>query len=235
MPTTIAEIEATVRERLIEQTPTYWSSEELTKIIVLGIKDLWRSIVDLKAEHYLIVNTTDVSVVANSDTLQGVPNDVHKVYMIEPIFSQVPSARQQMAFTPKEFNHPDFQAARSRPPVAEPVGEVLYAITGLGAPVGSPTIRIAPKINADIPLSFSYVPSLEVLVSGSYIPIPGEADNALVAWTVAYARAKETDSHGPDQSWLGVYAAEKQNLMQSLGLRQLQEPIVTDGIFDAMW
>jgi hypothetical protein len=235
MPSTIAEIEAVVRERLVEASPTYWSSDELTKIIILGIKDLWRSIVDLKAEHYLIVDTTNVSVVSGSDTLQGVPSDVHKVYLIEPIFNNSPSIRSQLTFTPKEYNHYDFQAARQRENVNEPVGEVLYAVTGLGAPIGAPTIRIAPKINANIPLAFSYVPSLESMVSGSYIPVPGESDNALISWTVAYARAKETDDHAPDQAWLGVYATEKQNLLQSLGLRQLQEPVISDGVFDVLW
>lgn len=235
MPTTIAQIEAVVRKRLIEESPSYWSSEELTDIIILGIKDLWRSIVDLKAEHYLVVDTVNVSVAANQDVLQGIPNDVHKVYLIEPIFSTTEQTRNQIAFTPKEFNHPDFQSARQRAPVSEPVGEVLYSVTGLGAPVGAPIIRIAPRINANIPLAFSYVPSLESLVNGSYIPVPGEADNALVSWTIAFARAKESDDHAPDTSWLAIYATEKQQLLQSLGVRQLQEPTVTDGLFDVLW
>lgn len=235
MPTTIAEIEATVRERLVEPSPNYWSSDELTKIVILGIKDLWRSIVDLKAEHYLTINDSDVYVKANTSELQGVPNDVHKVYMIEPIFSTTDASRSSLSFTPKEYNHPDFNAARMRNTISEPFGELLYAVTGTGAPFGAPTIRIAPQLSTEIRLSFSYVPTMETLVNGSYIPIPGEADAALIAWTVAFARAKETEDHAPDQGWLGAYSAEKQNLLHSLGLRQLQEDTITDGVFDGLW
>lgn len=235
MPTTIAQIEALARKRLVEDTPVFWSSEELTDIIILGIKDLWRDIVDVKAEHFLTINETDVYVGVNNPVLQGVPADVHKVYLIEPIPESNDFSRSQIKFTPKEYNHPSFQGARTKESTSEPFGEILYAVMGAGAPVGAPEIRIAPKLNARVNLSFAYVPTLEAMVNGSYVPIPGEADNALIAWTVAYARAKERSDRSPDPSWIGVYVAEKKTLIHTLDQRQFQEPLITDGTFDALW
>ena len=73
------------------------------------------------------------------------------------------------------------------------------------------------------------------MTSASNNPIPGESDNAVVAWTVAYARAKEREDRSPDPNWLAVYATEKQHLLQSLGLRQLQEPEFADAMFMSYW
>jgi len=84
LATQISAIESQARAQLEELSPRHWTSAELTKIIGNGIKDLWRSIVDLKGEHFLVVNPTDVTMPANSETLQGVPKNVHKIYLIEP-------------------------------------------------------------------------------------------------------------------------------------------------------
>jgi hypothetical protein len=86
-----------------------------------------------------------------------------------------------------------------------------------------------------VSLRFVYVPTLATMTAASTVPIPGEADNALIAWTVAYARAKERDDRSPDPGWLTVYATEKQHLLQSLGLRQLQEPEYVKAMFEEYW
>ncbi len=238
MATQISEIEVQVREKLEELSPRHWTSPELTKIIVNGIKDLWRSIVDLKGEHYLVVNTTDVTLQANSESLQGVPRDVHKIYLIEPadITTDSQSSGRFLVFRPIDYNHQYFIGARSMDAVdATSSQTIFYSITGLGGPAQAPTIYVAPAINASVALRFSYVPTLPPLDSSSVVPIPGEADNALIAWCVAYARAKETEDRAPDAAWLSIYSNEKQNLLQSLGLRQYQEEQVANAFFEYYW
>lgn len=238
MPTTIAQIEAQAREKLEEESPRHWSSDELTKDIIRGIKDLWRSIVDLKGEHYLVVNTTDVTLQANTDHLQGVPRDVHKIYLIEPANTNVDSTAsgRHLIFQPIDYNHQYFIGARAMDPVdASGANTIFYAITGLGGPTQAPTIYVGPQINAAVTLRFSYVPTLPDLTSTSVVPIPGEADNALVAWCIAYARAKEREERSPDPDWMSVYANEKENLINSLGLRQYQEEQVANAFFEPYW
>ncbi len=56
-----------------------------------------------------------------------------------------------------------------------------------------------------------------------------------MAWTVAFARAKERDDRSPDPNWLAVYATEKSHLLESLGLRQYQEPTYVEAIYNNYW
>lgn len=234
MPTFISSIETTARLRLAESSPIFWSSAELVDIIISGIRDLWRDTVDLKQEHYLTVDNSNVFLGANATQLSGVPADVHKVYLIEP--RDVSPNGRKIVFTPKDYNHIDFQSARTSTAL-DPAGSgtIYYAVTGQGAPVNAPVILVSPSITGPLDISFSYVPTLGQLTSGSIVPIPGEADNALVAWTVAFARAKESDDRAPDSNWLTIYATEKAHLLQSLGLRQLQEPSFVDALFQQYW
>jgi hypothetical protein len=233
MAVTIANIETTSRLRLGEVTASFWTSAELVEIIIAGVRDLWRDVVDLKQEHYLTVDATNVSLAASTATLSGVPADVHKVYLIEPRDLTSTSSHQSLIFKPLDYNHPRFQAARASDNVSPDNEVIYYAITGQGSPVAAPVIYVAPKVTSAVLLSFIYVPTLSSsIASGSTVPIPGEADNALVAWTVAFARAKEREDRGPDPGWLAIYATEKQHLLESLGLRQLQEPTFVDAIFE---
>jgi len=118
----------------------------------------------------------------------------------------------------------------------DPSNEVIYySITSAGGPVNAPVIYCAPQVTSDVAIRFWYIPTLGDLVADDAVPIPGEADNALVTWTVAYARAKEREDRSPDPAWLAVYSAEKTNLLQSLGLRQYQEPSYVDAIFQEFW
>lgn len=232
---TISTIELLARQRLAEITPRFWASSELLSIISAGTRDLWRDIVDLKQEHYLTVNNTNVTLQPNSDRLSGVPQDVHKVYLIEGRDLTTNSSNQGLVFQPKDYNHNDFQLARSRP-VTEPSNDIIYyCVTSQGGPVGAPIIYVAPQVNSAVNISFAYVPTLGTLTPESLVPIPGEADNALVAWTVAFARAKEREDRAPDPSWLSIYATEKQHLLQSLGLRQYHEPLYVDAMFAEYW
>lgn len=235
MATLISAITPSVREHLVEATAKFWSDTELANLTIRGIRDLWRDIVDLKQEHYLTVDVTNVSMAANATTLTGVPTDVHKVYMVEPRDLTVNSSNHGLLFKPLDYNDSTFQLARSRDPIDPANDTIYYAITQQGAPVGAPTVLVAPKVTSVVNIAFSYVPTLGTLTSASTVPIPGEADNALIAWTVAFARAKEREDRSPDPAWLTVYATEKQHLLQSLGLREYQEPTYVNAMFSEYW
>lgn len=235
MPTQISSIVSKARKRLIEDTASFWTDDELRDICIDGIKDLWRDIVDLKQEHYLVTNTTDVTYPANTTTLIGVPTNVHKLYMIEPTDTTANSTNVGLTFQPLDYNHKDFIRSRTLDAISPANSSIYYAISGQGAPVNAPTITCAPKVDSDVPVAFTYVPTLGAMDENSFVPIPGEADNALVAWTVSYARSKEREDRAPDQGWLAIYATEKQHLLQSLGLREYQEPSVAIALFEEYW
>lgn len=236
MATQVKDIVTRVRNLLVEKQPRFWSDPELIGYIEAGVKDLWRDIVDLKQEHYLIRNVTDVSYPASSDRLIGVPVNVHKIYMVEPVDLTVNGANASLEFKPLDYNHDSFRSARARDSIDPSADTIYYAITSQGAPVDAPVIFCAPQVNSSVPIAFSYVPTLDPIQSpDDRIPIPGEADNAIVAWAVAYARAKEKEDRAPDATWLAVYASDKQHLLQSLGLREYQEPQFVDALFADFW
>lgn len=233
MATTIAQIEALARLRLEEPVARFWSSAELTGIIIAGIKDLWRDIVDLKQEHFLtFVEDGSVTLPASTSSLSGIPTDIHKIYLIEPLNSGNDDANLGLEFDPLDFNNREFRVARALDPVEPKDTVIYYATVGAGSPVGAPTIRIAPQVTTEVELRLVYIPTLSsALASASDVPTPGECDNALVAWTVAYARAKERDDRAPDPAWLATYKGEKDRLIKSLGVRNVQEPEFVDPVF----
>lgn len=237
MATLLSSLETQVRRHLIETTASFWSSAELVDIMNQCLRDLWRAGADLKGEHFFTVDNTNVSLAANTATITGVPADVHKVYLIEPRDLSSTGSNNGLIFKPLDYNHPHFQAARTLSDIDPSDAVIYYAITGAGAPTGtsSTVIYVAPQVNTAVNLSFVYVPSLAAKTTSDNNPIPGESDNAVIAWTVAYARAKERDDRSPDPNWLAIYATEKQNLLQSLGLRQLQEPQYVEAMFQDWW
>jgi hypothetical protein len=135
-------------------------------------------------------------------------------------------------FVPRDYNSADFTNARSRTAQDPTSGlTVFYTLTQAGAPVGAPTVLTAPPLSSAVNLRFVYVPTIAAKIAADNNPIPGESDNALVAWTVAYARAKEREDRSPDPNWLTVYRTEKDNLLTRLTPRQTQEPDVVEDIW----
>lgn len=235
MATILNDIIPIVRSRLIETDPSFWSDDELLQIEILGVRDLWRDVVDLKQEHYLTTDTTHVTLEASTSHLSGVPTDVHKVYMIEPLDLSVNGTNHGLLFKPLPYNNNTFQLARSREAI-DPTNDTIYfAIHKQGAPVSAPEIVIAPQVTSQVDIAFTYVPTLGALVGTDVLPIPGEADNAIIAWTVAFARSKEREDRSPDEAWLAIYATEKAHLLQSLGLRQYQEATYVDAMYQEYW
>jgi hypothetical protein len=120
-------------------------------------------------------------------------------------------------------------SGRSIPPLT--AGIIYYDVTGPGAPIAAPVIRVAPIISTDLTLRLAYYPMLEV---EDINPVPGGSDNALKAWTIAFALAKEgpQGQRTPDPGWLAVYANEKQTILTRSTPRQEQEADTVDGLFD---
>lgn len=235
MATLLSAIETQVRRHLDESTASFWSSAELIDIEIAGIKDMWRDVVDLKGEHFFTRDITNVTLSASTATISGLPSDIHKIILIEPRDTTDSGSNRGLVFKPMEYQHAVFQTARSQSAVDPSNNTIYYAITQAGGPVGALTIYIAPQVNSATNLALIYVPTLGSLTSASNNPIPGESDQAIINWTVAYARAKEREDRSPDPDWLIAYSTEKQHLLHSLGLRQLQEPTFSEALWEAYW
>lgn len=236
--TLVSSIITQARRQLTELTPRYWSADELTDLFKLGVTDLWGAYLDLHQGHYFAVQESEeadgVRLESGASQLTNVPEDCFRVMLIEPMRTNLdPLSGLSCTFVPRKYNHPDFVEARSwaNQESALTAGVIYYDLTGPGAPVAAPVVRIAPKISTTIKLRLAYYPTLEV---NDFNPVPGGSDNALKAWVIAYAMAKEGPQGAriPDPGWLAVYATEKQTLLTRSTPRQEQEAEVVDGLFD---
>lgn len=234
MATTVTTLLGIIRRHLNETTASFWTDAELIALMNRGMRDLRRAINDNYQNYFLTVDDAACSIAASSGLVTGTPADVGIIRGLE---ARVPSNFPNLTFRPKDWNHPDFASARALGP-QDPtqLGVIWWAATGAGAPVAAPVIRIAPMVSAAIPLTLSYVPSMaEITSAADPNPIPGESDQALIAWTVAYARAKEREDRMPDDGWLQVYSAEKVNILSSLTPRQTEEEEVAEALFESLW
>jgi hypothetical protein len=235
MATSISDLLTMVRRQLLETTARFWTDAELIDLMNLGVHDLWGSINDEYQGHFVTLDTTHVRMPASGSQLDGVPPDVFRVELLEPRDLTSQSANLGLIFQPRDYRHPDFVSARANDAVDPSNTTIFYALFNEGAPVNAPTIRVAPRINAAINLTLLYVPTLPKITSSGTNPVPGESDAALVAWTIAWARAKETEERAPDAAWLTIYKTEKQNLLVRLTPRQTQDPETADAIFQPYW
>lgn len=230
--TTIAAILTQVRAQLVEPVARFWTDAELKDIMRLGAVNLWGAILDLHQDHYFKTNAADPVLKANATEISGVPEDCFRVLLIEPADTSPSSAGRSTIFLPRKFNHPDFRVARSLSAQEGQSGRTIYyAIVGTGSPLGPPQILTAPYIPSDLHVLIAYNPTLKW--DGDNNPVPGESDNALKAWTIAFAMAKEgpAGERIPDAGWLSVYATEKQTILTRLTPRQEQEPEVVEDLF----
>lgn len=228
-------------------TSPFWTEDELHQLGVIGAKDLWKAIVDLHQGHFARIvdpTTTPVGTMsypagnsASMTTFTGVPTDCFRILNIEPV-DLGNTGTMVRYFKPKQMQHPDFQAARAMSlQDSSSYLTIYYDILNAGSPVGAPTIVGAPPVSTAIPIRLMYVYTLPTLLDTSDNPIPGESDNALIAWIVAYAKAKEQDTVNrvPDPGWLAVYNTEKQGLLVALTPRQEHENEEVEGIFENLW
>lgn len=233
MATALSSLETIVRRHLKEETTAaFWSSAELTRHFNDGIKNLWGAIIDLYEEHYLTVDESNVSLAANSSTLTGVPTDVFKVHLIEPRDTTSTGAAPHTLFIPRNYNDPEFINARAMS--AQNVGnglKIYFHVTSAGAPVAAPTIRVAPQIASALTLRFAYIPTLATKSTSDDNPVPGESDQALIAYCMAWALAKEQEDKMPHPGWLQIYKTEKDSLLVRLSPRQEQEQRVVEDMW----
>lgn len=235
MENQIKHVQTLVRRQLNELTPKFWTEEELHDIILQGIRDLWKDIVNLKQEHFLKLDDHNVVLKSGEHKLSGVPKDVHKIYLIEPRDPSLNGGNNGVVFEFKDRNHNTFKAAQALDSVDPSMVTIYFCPTGAGGPDGETVIYCAPSVTSDLNILFGYIPTLVDLQPTDPIPIPGESSNALVAWTLAYARAKERDDRGPDPTWLQVYMTEKTHILEALGVRQYQDPQYADALFEEYW
>lgn len=240
MATLLSSIRSQARTTLLETSASFWSEAELAAHIVNGIKDLWGAIADLHQEHYATDDATNVTLSASSNSLSGVPSDVFRVLLIEPRSLSSSDSGRAVRFVPRDYNSPEFENARAMSAQEASGGLVIYyAVWGAGAPVGAPTIKVAPQISTAMNLRLVYIPTLADSLFNDFDtdnnPVPGESDMALIAYCIAFARAKERDDRSPDPNWLAVYATEKQNILTRLTPRQEQEPEYVTGMFEEFY
>jgi hypothetical protein len=226
------EIIASVRDKLVEPTAVYWTDARLLEHINAARKDLWRAIQDNFQDYFFAVNES-VSQGTNAATLSSVPAGVAKVTMIEPVSR---STYPGLNYFPRSYDHPDMIAARASDAVdPTQAGRVFYAITGAGAPVAAPTIYVAPKFTSAVALRLVYIPVLANLTIGAdqENDVPGESDDAIIAFVIAHALAREREDRKPDPDWLAKYATEKTNILTALTPRQNDEPDVAEALFES--
>lgn len=231
MATTLDTIVARARIHLIEPTASFWSDAELVQHAIHGCQDLWRSFIDNYQDYFLTIDETNVTQDANATSLTGVPQDVFRVRGIEPR-TLVDS---NLLYVPLDFTHADFLRARACPASEASNKTIYYDLVGTSAPVGAPTIRVAPASTGQILLRLIYIPTLPTLTGASNNPIAGETDNAIMAWVVAYARAKEREDRAPDSEWLAIYATEKQHILQAATPRQDDDNDYVEALFEPYW
>jgi hypothetical protein len=218
-------------------TSPFWTEQELFDILVLGCKDLWRAIVDLHQGHFTTIDETNVSATSGSSTLTGVPVDCFRVLMVEPRVLTSSEPFRFLYFKPKQYHSVAFQSARAQSGTItnNQTNVIYYDILNAGSPVAAPSIVIAPTLSSTVLLRLVYVHVLPTLTENSDNPIPGESDNALVNWGVAWARQKEREDRQPDPAALSSYATDKNSLLVGLTPRQEQEEEIVEGLFDGFY
>lgn len=235
MATPISTLITNARTTLVEPVASYWTDAELLVHAISGIKDLWKSIIDLNQGHFQTIDETNVSMAASSNVLTGVPSDVFRVELIELLDQTSASSIFGVDFQPRPINHADFSGARSLGTVDPSGRTIFFCLFGAGSPVAAPSIEVAPKVSTALSLRFIYTPTIGTLTAVSTNPIPGDSDHAIEAWIIAHARAKEREDRSPDPEWLGMYAADKTHILTALTPRQTMEPGIADAIFEAYW
>lgn len=228
----ISAIIAQVRENILEDSASYWTDDELVVHANRCIKDLWRAISNQYQDYFLSVNEA-VNMAASATELSSVPADVSIVRGLEPkLLSTYPNVR----FVYRKWNDDDFQSARAMDAFnPNEGGTIRWCITGAGAPVGTPTIRVAPALTTAMLVRLSYIPTVPTVTTASENPIPGESDDALIDWITAHALSKDKEGLQPDAVWMKKYSTEKDNILVFLAPRQQAEQQVVEGVFEAFW
>ena len=237
MATTFGSLITDIRSHLIapltgDNADEFWTDAELLGILKRGVSDLWRAVNDNYQNYFLTVDATHVSIAVGTDLLSGVPADVAIIRAIKP---RVPNAYPYLKFEFRNVDHKDFIAAETQGTIDSGQARlVFFYISQAGAPIAAPEVHIAPMLSAAVPLTLVYVQTLGTFTASSVNPVPGESDQALISWGVAWARAKEREDRSPDPAMIQMYATEKQNILTSLTPRQTQDEEVAEALFEGL-
>lgn len=231
MATAVSTLVTNARTTLLESTASFWTDAELIVYANDAFKDLWAAIIDLYQDHIVTIDDTNVTLPASTSLLSGVPTDVFRVVMIQPRILGESSSNPGLVFQPRTLTHPDFVQAQAARAVTPRYNVIYYAVINAGAPVGAPSIKIAPQVTTAVNLSLWYNQVLATKAAGDDNPIPGESDKAVEEYIIAFARAKEREDRSPDPEHLSIYATEKRKLLSALTPRSVQEPEVVEAFF----
>lgn len=235
MATTFQTIVDRARKRLREDSASFWTDAELLVFALAGASDLWKMVLDLHQEHYMEVDDSNVTLAANTGTLSGIPSTCFRVISIEARDLSTSSANFGLEFFARDWLHPDFVNARRQANI-EPSGrQIFYKVVGQGPPVGTLTVRVAPKVTAAVNLTLTYLKTHGATALVDNNPIPGESDLAIEAWTVAHARAKEREDGSPDPAFLAIYKTEKDNLRVVLTPRTEEGDETAVGMYEGFY
>lgn len=235
MATQLSTLITTVRDKLNAPVATdeFWTDEELLRYMSRGIHDLWRAINDNYQDYFLSIDEGAI-LEAGSAEIVDVPEDMAILREIEPISSSVP-----LEFEFRAYNSPQMRAARRSPAIDPSQPQTLYyCLTEAGAPVGAPTIFVAPQVTAEVELRLAYVATLgEFINAADHNPIPGESDMALVNFVLAQAIARQGGDENRTLSadYLAKYATDKANLLVALTPRQTRDDDVVEALFEDYW
>jgi len=232
MPTALSTILLSVRDQINEPVADFWTDGEIVRYINNGIRDLWRHINQTHQDYHFAIDVA-VEQQAGMDTLANVPANCGVVQLLEPLDGE----SSPLHYWRRSPNHPEFVAARQDQAInPSSGGAIFYAITGAGAPVAAPTIRVAPLLSATIPLRLSYQPVIgpQLTVTDNN-PIPGESDQALIEWAAAYAVGRQRHNGTPDAARMANYNVEVQKILIALAPRDESDADVVRGVFDHLW
>jgi hypothetical protein len=238
MATLISTIVARARVRMIETTASFWTDAELLDHARNGVHDLWGAILDLHQEHFLTIDETNVTLATSATTLTGVPSTLFRLHTIEVKNATSSSTVQGLTFVPRDYNHPDFTAARGQTAQDPNNLTVFFALIGAGAPVAAPTVCVAPLVtlSASLLLRVAYVPTIAITAAGDTNPIPGESDFAIENWILAHALGKQSEGGlVPNPEFLALYATDKKNLLVRLTPRQTVEADYVEAFLEEYW
>lgn len=212
---TLAVIERVVRRHLGMNAgeDAEWTQDELMDLMNLAFRDLWRDILDLGEDYFQTVDASNVSQASSATTISGVPADVHRILQIEP---RDLSAIAGLKYEPRPFAAPDILVQRALASAAPSAKTHYFVVHGSAAPSAAPTIQVSPKVSSNILLTMVYIATLATKVSTDTNPIPGESDQAVVAFTMAYALCKKSPDRQPDPKWIRTFELEKERLLDSL-------------------
>lgn len=229
MATTLQSIITDARVQLNEPVANFWQDSELLGYLNRGIKDVRRHI-NQTHQNYVFQIDTAVSAAAGDTELANVPTDLGKVLLLEPAdLNDTP-----LNVVHRRWQHSDFQSARhieaQDPSHAR---DLFYTVTGIGAPGGTaPVIRIAPALTRAVTFHLAYEPVPANLTLTDNVPIPGDADQALIEWVCAYALGRERGDSTPDAKRLQNYNGEVAKILVAIAPRDESEPEVVEGMFE---